>query len=32
MYVIVIGNTNEYKNLNINLNIFVYDYNVIDVT
>ena len=33
MYVIVIGDTkNEYKNSNINLDIFLYDYNVIDVT
>ena len=33
MYVIVIGDTkNEYKNSNINLDIFQYDYNVIDVT
>ena len=33
MYVIVIGYTkNEYKKWNINLDIFLYDYKVIDVT
>ena len=33
MYVIVIGDTKkEYNNLNINLDIFLQNYNVIDVT